>query len=250
MYKVVVVEDEKLVRQGIVIGPNWSKVDCIVVGEASNGEEGVEAIRKYRPDIVVTDICMPDMTGIEMLEKLREKGICPIAVILTAYDEFSYAQQAIKLGVADYLLKPFGEGELEKVIEGILKKNKSQETQEKRKPELVLAKGDKSKYIMDALAYIDANYANPGISINAVAESMGISAGHLSHLFRKETDFTFLSYLTQCRIRAAKKLLKDHRYKVYEVAELVGYHDITYFSVTFKRFVGVSPSEYQDRYRE
>lgn len=250
MYKVVVVEDEKLVRQGIVLGTNWSKADCMVVGEAANGEEGVEAIRKYRPDIVVTDICMPDMTGIEMLEKLRGENICPIAIILTAYDEFSYAQQAIKLGVADYLLKPFGEGELENVIEGILKKNKKQETQEEREPELVLAKGDKSKYIMDAIAYIDANYANPDISINAAAQSMGISAGHLSHLFRKETDFTFLSYLTQCRMRAAKKLLKDHRYKVYEVAEQVGYHDITYFSVTFKRFVGVSPSEYQDRYRE
>ena len=103
---------------------------------------------------------------------------------------------------------------------------------------------------MDAVSYIDENYANPNISVRSVAENLAISEGHLSHLFRKETDFTFLSYLTQCRMRAAKKLLKDHRYKIYEVAEMVGYKDITYFSVTFKKFVGVSPSEYQDRYRD
>lgn len=250
MYKVVVVEDEKLVRQGIVLGTNWSQIDCMVAGEAEDGEAGIETIRKYRPDVIVTDICMPKKTGIEMIQALREEGIDAVVIFLTAYDEFSYAQQAVKLGVADYLLKPFSDGELEDAIARVLERNRKQEKEGESQPEFSLAKGDKSKYIMDAIAYIEANYANPDISIKAAAQRMGISEGHLSHLFRKETDFTFLSYLTQCRIRAAKKLLKDHRYKIYEVAELVGYHDITYFSVTFKRFVGVSPSEYQDRYRE
>ena len=97
--------------------------------------------------------------------------------------------------------------------------------------------------------YINRNYKET-ITLDSVAEQFHISRYYLSHLFRKETDFTFLSYLTQCRMRAAKKLLKDHRYKIYEVAEMVGYKDITYFSVTFKKFVGVSPSEYQDRYRD
>ena len=101
MYKVVVVEDEKLVRQGIVLGTNWSQINCMVAGEAEDGEKGVEAIRKYRPDVVVTDICMPKMDGIEMIQKLQEEDICPIVIFLTAYDEFSYAQQAVKLGVAD-----------------------------------------------------------------------------------------------------------------------------------------------------
>lgn len=78
---------------------------------------------------------------------------------------------------------------------------------------------------------------------------MGISGGHLSHLFRKETNFTMMNYVVNCRIRAAKGLLKDYRYKIYEVAEQVGYRDITYFSAIFKKHVGVSPSEYQDRYR-
>ena len=77
MYKVVVVEDEKRVRQGIVMGTDWSGINCIVMGEASNGEEGVEIIRKCKPDIVITDIRMPRMMGIEMIEKVHEEGLEP-----------------------------------------------------------------------------------------------------------------------------------------------------------------------------
>ena len=100
MYKVVVVEDEKRVRQGIIMGTDWSKINCVVMGEAANGEEGVEMIRKCRPDIVITDIRMPKMMGIEMIENVYEDGLEPYVIFLTAYDDFAYAQQAIKLGVA------------------------------------------------------------------------------------------------------------------------------------------------------
>ncbi len=250
MYKVVVVEDEKLVRSGIVHGTNWSQINCMVAGEAADGEEGIEAAKKYHPDVIITDVCMPKMDGIEMVKRLREEGIEAVVIFLTAYDEFRYAQQAVRLGAADYLLKPFEDGALEEAVAGILAKNKKDAAEMTDTKELNLAKGDKSKYIMDAIAYIDENYANPKISVKTAAESLGISEGHLSHLFRKETDFTFLSYLTQCRVRMAKKLLQNYQYKVYEVAEQVGYRDIAYFSVIFKKAVGVSPSEYQDRYRE
>lgn len=250
MYKVVVVEDEKLVRSGIVHGTSWSQINCMVAGEAADGEEGIEAVKKYHPDVIITDVCMPKMNGIEMIQQLREEGVDAVVIFLTAYDEFRYAQQAIRLGAADYLLKPFEDGALEEAVAGILAKHKKYAAEVSETKELSLAKGDKSKYIMEAIAYIDENYANPKISVKTAAASMGISEGHLSHLFRKETDFTFVSYLTQCRVRMAKKLLKSHQYKVYEVAEQVGYRDITYFSVIFKKAVGVSPSEYQDRYRE
>lgn len=220
----------------------------MVAGEAADGEEGILAARKYHPDVIVTDVCMPKMDGIEMLKRLREEGSDAVVIFLTAYDEFRYAQQAVKLGAADYLLKPFEDGALEEAVSKILAKRRKK--QSRKRSRAIIEKGDKSKYIMDAIAYIEDNYANSEISVKTAAANLGISEGHLSHLFRKETDFTFLSYLTQCRVRAAKKLLKGHQYKVYEVAEKVGYRDITYFSVIFKKSVGVSPSEYQDRYRE
>ncbi len=249
MYKVVVVEDEKRVRQGIVMGTDWSGINCIVMGEASNGEEGVEIIRKCKPDIVITDIRMPRMMGIEMIEKVHEEGLEPCVIFLSAYDDFAYAQQAVKLGAADYLLKPFSDGELENAVLKIAEKNRrEEEKREQPNGELKLDRGDKSKYIMDAIAYVEQNYANPGISVRDVADSLGISEGHLSFLFRKETDSTLMAYVTKCRMRAAMNLLKSYRHKVYEVAQQVGYRDITYFSKTFKKYVGVSPSEYQNRY--
>lgn len=250
MYKVVVVEDEKRARQGIVFGTDWASINCVVLGEASNGEEGLEVARKCKPDIIITDIKMPKLSGIEMSEQLVKEIPKLKVIFLTAYSDFTYAQQAVRLGAVDYLVKPFKDGQLEEVIRKlILKINLNKEDQAKN-PELVLTKGDKSKYIMDALKFIEENYASKDLSVKMVANYLGVSEGHLGHLFRKETNFTFASYVTKCRMRAARNLLKDYSHKIFEVAELVGYHDITYFSVTFKKYVGVSPSEYQDRYRE
>ena len=100
MLKVVVVEDEELVRKGIVLTVDWAGAGCAVVGEAANGEEGLEVIRRYRPDLIVTDIRMPKLDGIEMLRRLREEGNRAHVVFLTAYSDFSYAQSALKLGAA------------------------------------------------------------------------------------------------------------------------------------------------------
>ena len=100
-------EDEELVRKGSGLTVDWAGAGCAVVGEAANGEEGLEVIRRYRPDLIVTDIRMPKLDGIEMLRRLREEGNRAHVVFLTAYSDFSYAQSALKLGAADYLLKPF-----------------------------------------------------------------------------------------------------------------------------------------------
>lgn len=252
MYKVVVVEDESIVRRGIIQSIDWGSVNCMVMGDAEDGEKGIELIRKIRPDIVVSDISMPGMNGIKMVETLMEEGITPKFLFLTAYNDFDFARQALRLRVCDYILKPFKDGEMEAVLARIVN-NLGEEnvvTDAGAEPELSLQKGDKSKYLAEAIRYIDENYANPDISVEMVAESIGISGGHLSRLFRKETDYTMMTYLINRRMKAAKDLLKDYSHKVYEVAEIVGYKDITYFSATFKKYVGVSPSEYQDRYRE
>ena len=110
-------------------------------------------------------------------------------------------------------------------------------------------KGDKSRYVLEAMDYIGTHYNDPGIGVASIAQYLGVSESHLSHIFKRETDYTLLNYLTRCRIHKAMELLRDCRAKIYEVAEQVGYKDITYFSATFKRVAGVSPSEYQDTCR-
>lgn len=249
MLKVVVVEDEAFVRNGIVLTTDWKKMDCVVVGDAQNGEEGLELVRRLSPDFVITDVKMPRLDGIGMIQKLREEDCKSQFIILTAYSEFSYAQRALKLGVVDYLLKPFTDAELEESIQKI--KNEILtvwENEEKIQGMLRfnLEKDSKNKYVEKAIDYIENHYKED-LSVGVTAEHIGISEGHLSRIFKKETNYTFVTYLTNYRIHTAMGLLRDCGFKVYEVADMVGYNDITYFSTLFKRMVGISPSEYQNR---
>ena len=94
---------------------------------------------------------------------------------------------------------------------------------------------------------ISKNCADPNLSVSQVASELGLREGHLSHLFKKETGTTMGNYLTRCRIQKAMSLLRQRKLKVYEVAEACGYRDITYFSGTFKKLVGMTPSEYQNQ---
>ena len=247
MLKVLVVEDEELIRRGIVLAVDWAALDCVVVGEAANGEEALEAVERLGPTLIITDLKMPRMDGIELLRRLRESGNNVYVIILTAYDSFEYAQSALRLGAVDFLLKPFHDGDLERAVQRLQKRMSSAAAQ--AEPIHGLKKGDKSRYVLEAMDYIGGHYNDPGISVASIAQHLGISEGHLSHTFKKETDYTLLNYLTRFRIQKAMALLREGRVKVYEAAEQVGYRDVTHFSATFKKVVGVSPSEYQDTCR-
>ena len=243
MLRVLIVEDEEMIRKGIVLTVDWTALDCVVVGEAANGVQGLEAARRLKPNLIITDLKMPQMDGIEMLRALRAEGCKAYVIILTAYDNFSYAQSALRLGAVDYLLKPFHDGDLEHAITQLQTSIAPKAAE--RDAGVSVRKGDKSRYVLEAMDYISKHYNEPDISVGTVAESLNISEGYLSHTFKKETDYTLLNYLTRYRIHKAMELLKDCRVKVYEVAEQVGYRDIAYFSATFKKYAGISPSEYQ-----
>lgn len=246
MYKILVVDDEAIIRKGIVLGIDWISMDCIVVGEAANGEEALQAVKQYNPNIIITDIRMPRMDGLQMLSELRQHHCNAYVILLTAYNDFDYVRSALKLGAVDYLLKPFQTQELINVITSIRQKEMEQNLLTPQKV-LPLIKGDKSKYVLKALQYIAEHYMESSISITTIANHLAVSESHLSHVFKKETSYTVIGYLTHYRMHMAMKLLSDHRYKVYEVAEMVGYRDLAYFGHLFKKVVGISPSEYQDR---
>lgn len=249
MLKVLVVEDEEMIRKGILLTVDWAALDCVVVAEASNGIEALEAVKRYNPSLIITDLKMPQMDGIELLQTLRDMGNHAFVIILTAYDTFSYVQSALRLGAVDYLLKPFHDGDLERAIIQLQQRMDTWQGIRSAPRMENPGKGDKSKYVMEAMTYISEHYREPDICVSSIARHLGVSEGHLSHLFKKETDYTILNYLTRYRIHKAMELLKDCRIKVYEVAEQVGYQDIAYFSSTFKKLVGVSPSEYQNTSR-
>lgn len=131
MMRVLVVEDEEMIRKGIVLATDWQSLGCVVVGEAANGEEGIAQAEKCRPSLIITDLKMPKMDGLEMIAKLREAGCDAYIIILTAYDSFTYAQTALRLGAVDFLLKPFHDGDLENAVLALQKKLSSR----KKEPE-------------------------------------------------------------------------------------------------------------------
>lgn len=259
MVKVLIVEDESLLRKDIILTVPWEDFGCNVIGEAHNGKEGRELIRRLVPDIVITDIRMPEEDGIVMIKSLKDlPGI--EYIIISGYSEFEYAHQAVKLGVKNYLLKPIDDNELMdtviKVVEEIRHRQNYIMLQENysnivNKNSLMFMDSletditkSKKGYMGGAFEYINCNYMKD-IGISDVAEHLHISESYLSKLFKAETSFTFVEYLANVRIKKAVELLKTSSIKIYEAANMVGFKDYRYFSMIFKKMVGISPTEYK-----
>ncbi|MCR5325066.1 MAG: response regulator [Lachnospiraceae bacterium] len=249
MIRVLVADDESVVRKGIINGTDWQLIGCEVVAEAANGEEGLEKALDLKPDLVVSDIRMPKMDGLEMVRQIMESLPKIKVIFLTAYGDFKYAQQAIKLGACDYILKPFEDGELEAAIQRLIQQNILSQGSIRAEDLIPLKRASdiENRYIRNAIEYIEQHYSEPGITIAQIADALALSEGYLSRLFKSETEYSINTYITRYRILTAAKLLDDVQNKVYEVAEKVGYLDITYFSTTFKKLAGVTPSQYQSR---
>lgn len=260
MRTVVVVEDEQLVSKGIILTTNWSKFDCEVVASASNGLEGIEVVTRLKPDIVISDVRMPGLDGIEMIQQLRADGIQSEFIIISGYSDFEYARQAIKLGVRDFLTKPIDDAELENALSRIVETIRDKQTLHTFQDKMSNMNDDRMHllkdcvdaspsynldYVARAVKYIAGNYPND-ISIKTVADSLYISESYLSRLFKVKLNQTFVDYLTYFRIKTACSLLKDPDIKIYNVANMIGYKDQRYFSVIFKKLVGMTPKEFRD----
>ena len=214
-----------------------------LVAACRNAVEAQAMLPQRDVDLLLVDINMPDLNGMDFVRQLHNP---PLVIFTTAYSE--YAIEGFRLDAVDYLLKPFHDGELEETIARIRSRAQAAAPAAPAAPVLPEGQGpEKSKYVREALTYLSEHYNDPDISVSSVARSLGVSDGHLSHVFKKETSYTLSAYLTNYRMHKATELLRDCRVKVYEVAESVGYRDITYFSSAFKKSVGMSPSEYQKR---
>ncbi|MBS6646203.1 MAG: response regulator [Clostridiaceae bacterium] len=246
MIRVVVVEDEFYVRKGIIQTFDWKSLDCEIVGEASNGKQGIEVVEETKPDLVIADIEMPVVDGIEMVKMLRSKKCGAEFIFLTAHQKFTYVHSALKLEAVDYLLKPFHYKDLEECIRKVkIKLHKIDE--ETSKTVLLTDKEIQAEniYIKKAITYVREHYARE-IMVSDVAEHLKISEAYFCRLFKKETGYTFGQYLTNYRVHVAAGLLSNFPMKVSEAAEQVGFTDSNYFSTIFKKIMEMSPSEYQE----
>lgn len=253
MHKVLIVEDEDIMRKGLMFMPKWQDVDCIVVGEAKNGQDGLEKIHELLPDIVIVDINMPVMDGLEMLEKsIEEYGYD--AIIVSGYNEFEYARKGISLGVTEYLLKPIDYSKLYEAINKIKSKRKTDkriknvikqiDVEKKKLGILEFEKGKtRNRYVDFMLKTIHEKYATR-LVLSDISEECQMSCTYLNVKFKNETGYTFNDYLNRYRIQKAVDLLKENEYMVYEIAEMVGFSDYKYFIKVFKKYIGYSPARF------
>ena len=251
MYRVLIAEDEDIIRKGIAYTMDWVSMGCTIIGEAANGKEGVDKIKELSPDIVLADIMMPMMDGIEMIRQGQEIADFK-AIIMTSYADFEYAKKAIELGVSAYLMKPVDEEELKKSINKIIteieKDNQLRQLTSKMKNAddidalFIKSEGD-NDYIQKVLRETKERYAEK-ISMETFSEELGVSGSYLSRKFKEATGQTYLDFLNKYRVQQAIKLLETGTYKVYEVSEMTGFSDYKYFSTVFKKYTDRSPSDF------
>lgn len=253
MYKVVIIDDEDIIVQGLQKVVNWAKYNCEVVATASDAKSGAQAIRENVPDILFTDIKMPNMDGLTMLAGLKGEFPNLQITVLTGYRDFEYAKRALHLGVTRFLLKPSKMNEIEEALQTMtdnLNKLLPTVPEEKEENSDEQDNNPASSFIVrSALKYIEVHYAEK-LTLTELAEKTYVSQWYLSKLLNKYTDKSFNDLLNQTRIKKAEKLLKDPSLKIHEISDMLGFNDVTHFSKIFKKIEQVSPNEYRNSNQE
>lgn len=257
MYKLLVIEDEELIRKGIVSLINYEKLNIQEVFEAENGKKALDIIDSKMPDIILSDINIPQLDGISLAKIVKEKYPDTRIVFLTGYDYFDYALSAIKIGADDYILKPVSKKDVEEILTKLVskleKKRREEKAIEERKKINISEYHSRSldeqignEYnVIDIEKVINEEIFNPDLSLGYLSEKLGFSVNYLSTLIKKRMGINFQDYVTKNRIEYAKILLLTTDMKIYEIAEKIGYEDVNYFSSRFKYYVGQTPRQYQ-----
>ncbi len=244
MYKVVIVDDDRLIVRGLSSVLPWAKLGCEVAGTATDGQAGIELIRQTHPDILLTDIRMPNVDGLAMAAAIRSEFPRMQISVLTAYRDFEYAQRAIHLGVCRYLLKPSNLEELEEAVRAMTARLDAlppPELPEAESGEVASAHG----YIVENALNWMRDHCTEHLTLEAVAEHVYVSQWHLSKLLNREMGVGFLELLNGMRIDAARELLLDPGRRIVDVAYETGFSDVAHFSKTFKKITGRTPGEYR-----
>ena len=248
LFKVVLVDDEQIILNGLQKVVVWKDYACEVVGTASDGREGLHLVREQKPDILFTDIRMPNMDGIAMIAALKSEFPQMQVSILTAYRDFEYARKAIALGVTRYLLKPSKMDELEEAILHMSEALQADRPSDTEDPPILSDKdagSDPSAFIVDAAHKYMKENCHKRIRLSDVADSVYVSQWHLSKLLNRYSGRSFFDILSNLRIAKAKELINDPSLRIHEIASLVGFSDVAHFSKTFKRLTGKSPVDYR-----
>lgn len=271
----LIVDDEQMIRNGLKHSIPWESIGVNRVFTAEDSYGALRICEENMIQIVITDICMPEIDGLELSKRLKYIYPAMQIIMLSGKAEFEYARQSMRLGAVDYLLKPIDVKELMKCVENaVIQFHQVQKKLEEDLQNLIGLSGEQnilavsgcgtalhdrlfsrdsdvkkstegfSSVMKKAVDYINLNFRK-SLSAQGMAEQVGLSKNYFSTQFKKEVGISFIEYLNRVRIYQAKRLLKDTNYMTYEIAEAVGYSNYNYFSTVFKSMTGIAPSEYR-----
>ena len=252
LHRVLIVEDEEIIRLGLASTVDWLSMQCSVVGTAEDGDVGLKMIQELQPDIVIADIRMPGMNGMDMIEEGR-KFASFRSILLTSYSEFEYAQRAVSIQTYEYMLKPLDEEKLREVIARI----RVDIEKERRLNQLEMLSGVATlgtpatetvnapkDPLVDTMLQRIIDSSHEKISIETLAKELYVSPSYLSRRFKAVTGRTFLDTLNMHRVQQAVKRLNEGSESISRIAEETGFGDYKHFCEVFKRYIGQSPRSY------
>lgn len=251
-YQVVLIDDEPWTMVYMKKTFKWEDKGFEIIAETQNSLEAFDLIEQTRPDVVFTDIRMPEMSGIELMKGLRKKGVESEFVIASGFAEFEYAQEAVKLGAFEYCLKPISSEKADELLDR-LALHLNARTDARRMHAARLSNRDEEAgpiteedgqiKFTDMLAYIRCHYKEK-LQLKDLAKQFYLNSNYCCHLFAKYTGKTFSEFLTQLRMEEAARLLQTH-FTIEDVARKAGFVDYFYFNKVFKKYYGVTPTEFR-----
>ena len=225
--KVMIVDDEAIIREGL----NYLLKDILkgydVIGTAEHGAEALKLLKRELPQVLITDIRMPVMDGIQLCKEVRNSYPQLPIIIISGHEEFQYAKQALQLGVSDYLLKPVDRVELAVALEKLMPKEEG------------------NQHIIARMQQYIVNNLNADLSLQALSEKFHLHPTYISQLYKKETNTNLNDYITEQRMQRAMQLLKGSNLKIYDIGKFVGYMSSTHFTTVFKQYTNCTPKEYR-----
>lgn len=239
LYNILIAEDESLERRALkhIVSKRLNYVT--ICGEAKNGSEAIEMAKINNPHIILMNIDMPELNGLEAQKEILKFLPNVMTIIITSYDDFEFTQAAIRLKVMDYLLKPVKPDELiESIKRGISIMNLQRNNETDKECNNTL--------IQEAIKFIGDNF-NQGINLETVAAFVHLNSQYFCRYFKSQTGINFTDYLSSLRIKKAKEMLISTDKNIMEISMSVGYNDSSYFSKVFLRTVGMTPNKFRDQ---
>lgn len=244
MWKVMIADDENYMLEAMENLIDWKKMNCQLVYKAGNGQVLLEQIKKNPPDIIITDIKMPLVSGIEVAKYVYEHMLPAKVIILSAYADFQYAQEAIKYDVCGYIIKT----SVIEMLPGMIQKAVGKLSA----PALEVEKDNEEQFSDDILGrlqkYISEHYMDK-LSLTQIANEIHANGSYLSRLYKTKTGQNLFDVINKMKLEKAKEYMSQGK-RIYEIAQMVGFDDVSYFSRVFRKYEGCSPREYENRLKE